>query len=427
MSDGLKLLGSIIDTGSVHIIRDLSRELFLDDEITLYDYIRTHYRRYGQIPAIATVENELGIEVPEAPETADYYIRRVNDRRMYSLIRDKFNELKEALRDYDMEGAKDIIDSMRASTRILHSDSDIRTLQEATLDVMREYATAHENPGVSGVPTGWPRFDNATGGYQPGDLVTWVGRPAMGKTYLLLKQASAAWQYGYSVLIVTMEMTIEQLARRHAGMRSGINPDYIRKGTLSTHALQRMQAYLDNMVGAERFRMFSGGLRKKAGDVEIMIQEYMPDIVFIDGVYMMQPETKRSMSKVEKVSEVFDDLKKLTLSNNIPCVVTTQFNRTAGKKGREGSLENIAYSDAISTHSSIVMSIAEGKAPHATDGRTITSLKDREGAGGQYHLYYSFNPMNFEEAFDSGAMGDEYGTVSGADHQMAGVGADWMG
>lgn len=425
MSDGLKLLGSIIDTGSVHTIRDLSRELFLDDEITLYDYIRLHYRRYGQIPAIATVEEELGIEVPEAPETAEYYIRRVNDRRMYSLVRDKFNELKEALRDYDMEGAKDIIDSMRASTRILHSDSDIRTLQEAALDVMREYGMAHENPGVSGVPTGWPRFDNATGGYQPGDLVTWVARPNQGKTYLMLKQASAAWQFGYSVLVVTMEMTIEQITRRLAGMQAGINPDYIRKGTLSTYALRRMQAYLDNMVGAERFRMFSGGLRKKASDVEMMVQEYRPDIVFIDGVYMMQPEAKRGMSKVEKVSEVFDDLKKLTLSNNVPCVVTTQFNRTAGKKGKEGSLENIAYSDAISTHSSIVMSIADGKAPHALDQRILTAMKDREGAGGQYHVNYNFAPMNFEEILDHEAIDGEYSTVSGGDHQAVGV--DWMG
>ena len=425
MSDGLKLLGSIIDTGSVHTIRDLSRDLFIEDEVPLYDFIRLHYRRYGHIPAIETAQEELGILIPEAPETADYYIKRVNDRRMYSLVRDKFNELKEALRDFDMDGAKEIIDSMRSSTRILRSDSDIRTLQEAAEDVMREYTTAHENPGISGIPTGWPRMDDATGGYQPGDLVTWVGRPATGKTFLMLKQASSAWQFGYSVLIVTMEMTIEQIARRLAGMQVGINPDYIRKGTLSTHALRRMREYLDTMQGAERFRMFSGGLRKKAGDVEMLVQEYRPDIVFIDGVYMMQPESKRGMSKVEKVSEVFDDLKKLTLSNNVPCVVTTQFNRTAGKKGKDGSLENIAFSDAISTHSSIVMSINEGKAPNANTQRVVTTLKDREGAGGQYHIHYKFSPMDFSEVLDEGAIDGEHRTVGNTNVQALGL--DWMG
>jgi hypothetical protein len=129
------------------------------------------------------------------------------------------------------------------------------------------------------------------------------------------------------------------------------------------------------------------------------------------------------MSKVEKVSEVFDDLKKLTLSNNVPCIVTTQFNRTAGKKGKDGSLENIAFSDAISTHSSIVMSINEGKAPNANTQRVVTTLKDREGAGGQYHIYYKFAPMDFSEVLEAGAIDGEHRTVGAPNVQAVGV--DW--
>lgn len=422
MSDGLKLLGSIIDTGSVHLIRDLDRELFLDDEVALYDLIRTHYRRYGQIPAIATAEEELGLVIPEAPEVAAYYIKRVHDRRLYSIVREKFNELKESLREFDMDEAKEVIASLHSSTRIAHTANDIRSLSEAARDVMREYRHAHENPGISGVPTGWGWFDHTVGGYQPGDLVTWVARPNLGKTYLLLKQASFAWQVGYSVLVVTMEMTIEQITRRLAAMQAGINPDYLRKGTLSTYALRRMEQYLDAMVGAERFRMFSGGLRKKVSDVELLVQEYSPDIVFIDGVYMMQPEAKRSMSKVEKVSEVYDDLKRMTLSQNVPSVVTTQFNRTAGKKGKDGSLENIAFSDAISTHSSIVVSIGEGEAPNVKTRRVATFLKGREGEDGKFHLNYTFAPINFEEIHDNDAIDGEATAV----RETQAVGVDWM-
>lgn len=756
MSDGLKLLGAIIDTGSVHTIRDLSVELFIEEEVELYNFIRQHYRRYGQIPAIATVEEDLGIEVPEAPETIDYYIKRVHDRRLYSQVRDKFNNLKDALREFDMDEAKDIIDEMRQATRIAHSESDIRSLREAAQDVMREYAFSHDNPGVSGIPTGWTKFDHRVGGYQPGDLVSWVARPSMGKcmapetpvllysgkvvridslvagdrlmgpdskprtvlstntgeeemfevrpsrgeswrcnrshilalicgksldtkhtkgslhyysvaeylalpsrvqkgmrlwrtgvdfpeapvpldpyfiglwlgggtvgyaristtdheivsylenladseglslvqyekregfcpqygisgkkgsanfvaeyvqrkcyndigkripevykvnsrtvrlgvlaglidsdgyrygvgyeiateyyglsddilylarscgfgatrklkyvngveyyritiygkglsevpcllprkrivvetakegvnsaftltslgegkyfgitldkdhlyllgdftvthnTYIMLRQASAAWQFGYSVLVVTMEMTIEQITRRLAAMQAGINPDYIRKGTLSSYALRRLKNYIDTMAGAERFRMFSGGLRKKVSDVEILVQEYRPDIVFIDGVYMMQSESKRANSKVEKVSEVYDDLKKLTLSQNIPVVVTTQFNRAAGKKGKDGSLENIAYSDAISTHSSLVISLSEGEAPNQKTRRVAQFLKGREGEEGKFGLNYTFAPINFEETTDEESIDGE-GVATSTAPVAAGV--DWM-
>ena len=737
MSDGLKLLGAIIDTGSVHTLRDVPRDLFIDEEVDLYDFMRSHYRRYGQIPAIATVETELGIEIPSAEETPEYYITRVHDRKLYSVVRDKFNSLKDCLREFNMEAAKDVIAELHASTRIAHSDNDIRNLGEAMHDVMAEYDYSHDNPGISGVPTSWTRFDTVTGGYQPGDLVTWVARPSMGKcmapetpvvladgrvvridtlqpgsqlmgpdslprtvlstntgkeemfevtpsrgeswkcnrshilalacgksidakhtkgskhlysvdeylalpsrvqkalrlwrtgvdmpfhkpridpyfvglwlgdgtvgyaristidpeivsyleglaqseglslvqyekregacpqygvsglkkadnfvldyvrkvcygkegkripgdllrnsrevrlsllaglvdsdgycfgsgyeicteyyglsndilylarscgfgvtrklkyvngveyyrltiygrglsnvpcllerkrikketsrevinssftlhslgegdyfgitldkdhlyllgdftvthnTYVMLHQARMAWQLGYNVLVVTMEMTIEQITRRIAAMHAGINPDFLRKGTLSNYAKRRLDTCISNLAGMERFRLFSGGLRKRTTDVELLIQEFRPDIVFIDGVYLMQPESRRSMQKIEKVSEVFDNLKQMTLAHNVPVVVTTQFNRQAGKKGKDGSLENIAFTDAISTHSSLVISLSEDpssivdrRGNKISTRRLATFLKGREGETGVHTLNYSFAPMNFSE------------------------------
>lgn len=397
MSDGLKLLGSIIDTGSVHTLRDLSRDLFLDDEVDLYNFMRTHYRRYGSIPAIATVEEELGIEVPVAEEIPDYYIKRVHDRKLYGNLREHFDTLKECLRTYNMDRAKVVIDDMRRSTRIQHTESDIRNIQEAMADVWAVYGNAHESPGISGVPTGWSRFDIATGGYQPGDLVTWVARPSLGKTYTMLQQARVAWRFGYSVLVVTMEMTIEQIVRRIAAMEASIDPTYIRKGTLSTYAERRLRAVVENLRGADRFRVFSGGMKKRTSDVELLVQEYKPDIVYIDGVYLMKPESSKSMPKTERVSEVFDELKQMTLSQNIPVVVTTQFNRQAGKKGKDGSLENVAYTDAISTHSSLVIALNEGKAPFQKTRRIASFLKGREGEFGDYHLNYRFAPIDMSE------------------------------
>ena len=399
MSDGLKLLGSIIDTGSIHTLREISREWFIDEEVDLYDFLRTHYRRYGQIPSIATVEDELGITIPEAEEVTDYYIARVNDRKLYGIVRDKFNSLKDCLRDFNMESAKEVIAELHAATRVTRTDNDIRNIREAMNDVMAEYEYAHENPGVSGVPTAWSSFDYPTGGCQPGDLITWVARPSLGKTYVLLKQAHVAWQFGYSVLIVTMEMTIEQITRRLAAMHAGINPNYIRKGMLSTYAHRRLTNCIQSLAGADRLRLFSGGLRKTTGDVELLIQEFRPDIVYIDGVYMMQPNTKKAMQKIEKVSEVFDNLKQMTIAHNVPVVVTTQFNRQAGKKGKDGSLENIAFTDAISTHSSLVLSLGEakGSATEAAKKRTIRFLKGREGESGEFEINFKFAPVDFSE------------------------------
>lgn len=730
MSEGLKLLGAIIDTGSINLLRDVDRSLFIDEEIPVYDFMSTHYRRYGEIPAIATVEEQCDITIPEAPEAPDYYVARVHDRRMYSIVRSKFEDLKGCLRSYDMEAARDVIDDLRSSTQIIHTASDIRNIKEAMRGALRIYDEAHLNPGMSGVPVGWPRYDRATGGLQPGDLVTYVARPGMGKcmapetpvvkydgrvvridslkagdllmgpdstprtvlstntgreemfevrpargetwrcnrshilalvcgkdldsvhtnggkyfysvheylalpsrvqramrlwrtgvdmpfvepnidpyfvglwlgdgtvgyaristvdrevvdylerfaageglsisqyehrhgacpvygvvggkgednyvldyvrnkcydrsgkrvpdlllrnsrevrlqvlaglidsdgynygtgyeitteyyglsedirylarscgfgstckvklvdgieyyrvtvygrglgeipcllprkravrevdietvnssfsvaslgegeyfgitldkdhlyllgdftvthnTYLLLRQALSAWRAGYSVLVVTMEMTIEQCARRCIALETGINPTYIRRGELSTQARNRIGDYVDNISRSGRFRIFAGGLKSKVSDVEMLVSEYKPDVLFIDGVYLMQPDTKRQMSKLEKVPEVFDALKKMTISQNIPVVVTTQFSRAAGKKGKEGSLETIAYTDAISTHSSLVVSINDADPPHDKDVKVLAFMKGREGESGLFRINYRFTPMDFTE------------------------------
>ena len=423
MSDGLKLLGAIIDTGSVHILRDLDRDLFIDTERELYDLMRSHYRRYGDIPAVATVEEELDIQLPSAEEVPEYYVKRVHDRKLYGVVKDKFNALKDTLRRFDMDEAREVIDDLRASTRIMHTASDIRNIREAITGAMGLYEHAHLNPGIAGVPAGLPRFDYATGGYQPGDLVSYVARPSMGKSYLLLQQSLASWHAGYSVLVVTMEMTIEQCARRVVSLESGVNPDFLRRGQLSHYAMKRISSFRDNIAGSGRYRIFSGGMKSKVSDVDLLVAEYRPDILYIDGVYLMHPEAKRAMSKLERIPEVFDELKRMTLAQNIPVVVTTQFSRQAGKKGKEGSLENIAYTDAISTHSSLVISVRDADAPYQGKRRILSFLKGREGESGDYPVNFSFSPMDFSEVEPE--LDDEGNPINTMRTQTA-VDTEWM-
>lgn len=92
--------------------------------------------------------------------------------------------------------------------------------------------------------------------------------------------------------------------------------------------------------------MFSGGLRKRASDVELLIQEYRRSIV-MNGVYLVQRMAAKAMQRIEKVS-MRDNLEADVLSiHNVPVSGCTQFNRQAGKKGKDGTLENIAFTDAI--------------------------------------------------------------------------------
>jgi hypothetical protein len=177
----------------------------------------------------------------------------------------------------------------------------------------------------------------------------------------------------------------------------GINPNYIRKGALSTVKLNRMRSLIETMLNADRLTFYAGGFSKQIDDVELLISELNPDIVFIDGAYLLNPRAGGRMNRIEKVAHVYDDLKKMTLTHDRPIVTTSQFSRQSGKRGKEGSLETISFTDAIGMHSSLVMSIKEGEPPYQQSRREIELMKGREGEFGKICTNYGFSPPDFSE------------------------------
>lgn len=414
MSEGKKLVGAILAAGSVEALRLIGEDLFEDDELVVFRFVKTHFRRYGEMPDLRTVETETRQRLPQAPETVDYYTKRVYDRKLFVELRSEFGSLREALQVFNVEQAKGVVDRMKAACRVSTPDNDVRNVRDAAHIILRQYAEAQLNPGMSGVPTGWPIFDRATSGYQRGDLASWIARMGVGKTYLILKQAIYAWTMGYNVLFVTMEMTIEQIVRRLLGMESGINPDYIRRGAVGNISMRRVQRYVDSMANVDRFNIYAGSFSKRTSDLEVLAQEITPDIIFIDGAYLMRPDNAgRGANRLERVAEVYDDLKKQTITLNRPIVTTSQFSRQAGKRGKDGSLETISFSDAIAMHSSLVLGVREGAPPNERSRREIDIMKGREGETGTYQVNYRFTPIDFSEVLPEQAAAEA-------------VDSDWM-
>lgn len=237
-------------------------------------------------------------------------------------------------------------------------------------------------------------------------------------TYNLLVQAMTAHDAGHSVLIVTTEMGIEQISRRYVALKLGINPDYMKRNMLSTYSLNRIRALGAEMMQDERLKIFSIGMGAKLSAIEALMQEFGPSIVFLDGTYLVHPTIKTPMKRIERVAETFDELKGLTLSANIPIVNTMQFNRQAGKDGKEGSLENIGFTDAVGMHSSLVIGLRMGPTEDPRRSRTMEFMKGREGEVGEVHMHFQFAPVNMSELDpalivngENGAPAAEAGTV----------------
>ncbi len=391
MSDGLKFLASVLANGSSALLRDVDDTLFLQgEEQDALAIVKDHQQRYQEFPTVATVEAELQRSLPSRLESPEYHLDRMRDRQLYNRVRPVFGNLRDAIKDANHDDIRRIVGDLHTLARVGTNSTDrIMNADEVYAAVIREYEENRANRGTEliGVPTGWRWLDEQTGGWQPADIITIAGRMSMGKTYILIHHIYSAWAGAKSVMVFTTEMPAQQLGLRLIGYQTGMDPRLVRRHTLSPWGERRLIEAITVVEGDDRLKMVSAAGKSTAW-VEEIVQEFQPDVVFIDGVYLLQPSSgRRDAGRYEKVANVFDDINAMKLRTNKAIVVTTQMNREAGHQGKSGSLENLGYSDAIGTHSSIVMQVkpwphfARCSLPNfnPANARVIESLKGREG------------------------------------------------
>ena len=126
----------------------------------------------------------------------------------------------------------------QAATQIL----DLNTKTESGLTHMKNivqdaFAMIEERfkkkEAITGVATGFHKFDEMTAGFQPGDLIIVAGRPSMGKTALALNMAQyAALKKKVPTAVFSLEMSKESLVMRMLTSEGRINGNRIRAGML---------------------------------------------------------------------------------------------------------------------------------------------------------------------------------------------------
>lgn len=405
--DGEKLFTCIARNGCTAEFLGLREELFPDTaESEIYVYMQNHYRRHGRIPELETIQTDCGMRVARTPEPIGYYLDKVYDRARYNGVRDLVRPLTDALKDRQLDTAEIVIRDMRTIVDTYTDTRSVIQFRDAADDVLRNYDISHNTIGLSGIDTGCPILNVDTDGWQGGDLVFIVARMGMGKTWYLLKMILGAYQSGHSIMVVTMEMPVIALTRRLVGLLSGFNPNYIKTGTLSTPDRARLEEIVNDIEDNDRLTFVQGDMRQRVSELDALIEERRPDIVYIDGAYLMSPEDKRVTKRVDKMELVVSELKTICNLRNIPIICTSQFNRESKGKGRGGSLETMSYSDAIGTDASLILSIKPGEGVEEDSVRWLEWMKGREGEEGSHKYNFLFAPMNFDYVVDS-TDGDE--------------------
>ncbi len=397
MADGLAAIAALIEGGDRRGIRQLRRELFLEEEFPAYDLLVQHYRDHGALPSREVFRRD-GILLPQVADTFSYQVREVQGRAIFNACRDHHEVMYRAMRGHDQDGMVEAHRRLGIALGEVQASTNVRAFRAELGDVVEEYYAIRANPDNQGVTLGFWPLDQLTSRAQPGDLVVLVARPNVGKTYALLCMALAAWGEGASVLFLSMEMTPIQVTRRMLGLRSGLNPDMIRKGQLSTRGLSTMLRSVRELRQDDLppFNLISGDFNKSTGDVDSLIQELRPDIAYIDASYLLSPQ-ERKQARWEKVAQTHEELKAVAMNRGVPVVCTVQFNRAA-KAGSRGAydLSMIGNADAIGQVATVAVALREGPTNERHTQRRFAVMKNRDGPLGEFTTNFRFEPMNFD-------------------------------
>lgn len=399
MSQGLSLLKGIIDNGNRTNVSRLQRGLFTEDEIPAFEFFSEFYRRYGAIPSLQQMR-EGGYVLPPAIGQLDYMFDRCVGRAVYNAVREGMADVQTNLQRQNTQGIRDAIAAIHFDINQHEQAQQMFSAMQASEIVMAEYAAAHNSPDpLLGVTMGWDGLDDLTSGAQGGEVVTWVARPNVGKSFTMARVATKAWDQGKSVLFVTMEMTVPGMMRRMLGMMTGVNPDFIKRGQMSMFGERMVQEVIDGFEQRPPFQLFAGNLSCTPDRVDALVQEHDPDLVVVDAQYLMEPtkKSKGATKQWENLSEVGKEMTAMALSRNKPLHQSVQFNRSQKKDSKGDELANIGGTDVVGQISSIVVAISEGETPNESRTRKLDVVKNRDGDKGAIYTNFLFEPMNFDE------------------------------
>ncbi len=299
----------------------------------------------------------------------------------------------------DWERTEDLLETAEQAIYDI-ADEQVRegfqSIQEVITGSLKKLEASSELEGyVTGVPTGFERFDFYTSGLQPSDLIIIAGRPSMGKTALALNVGyNAAQRTKKGVAIFSLEMSKPQLGVRLLGFDSGIDSAKLRTGFLrdkewnaitdSANRLSELPIFIDDSSSISVLEMKAKCRRLKKGR--------SLGLVIVDYMQLIQGRSSAESRQLE-MSEISRSLKALAKDLNVPVVALSQLNRKVeDRPNRRPQLADLRESGAIEQDADVIAFIYRDEVYHPdTENKNIAEInvaKQRNGPTGYFKLTF---------------------------------------
>jgi replicative DNA helicase len=402
MSTEAKLLGSIIHVRDLSPLfeRNVSDAWFPDEEDKrVWTFLRSHFAKYAECPSVEVVKaNFPTYQIHELTDSVDYLLDDLVDkRRKNSITATIRTAVEEIQNNKDHESALMVIQGgiVRLEEEGLNKTSDVNLVQ-TTESRWEDYIFRKNNPGLLGVATGFPTIDAVTNGLQKGQLIVVVATPKTGKSTLALQIANNIHKQGLSPMFQSFEMTNREQQDRYDSMRAQVSHNRLITGSLNTEEEKRYKDSLDKMSEDEaNFWLVDSAHGITVSAIQSKVQTLQPDVIFIDGVYLMMDEQTGESNTPQALTGITRSLKRLAQRMNKPVVITTQALNWKTKKGKV-STDSIGYSSSFLQDADVVFGL-EREDENVDDTRILKVMAARNSGNVEASLMWDWATGMFRE------------------------------
>ncbi len=238
----------------------------------------------------------------------------------------------------------------------------ISAVMKQTLSDIEERVRAFRSGEPTGVLSGIASLDHTIGGFRGGQLIVLAGRPAMGKSAVMLHMARQAAMAGTPTVIFSLEMQGRELGDRL--LLSGLDVDSgcYKSGDISS----------DVWYGIERGNTSLSGLPLHIADTSsVSIQSIKAQcqllknkgkcgLVIIDYLQLLDTRTdNRSANREREISEATRQAKIMATELDIPVILLSQLSRKVEERADKiPLLSDLRESGAIEQDADVVIFIS---------------------------------------------------------------------
>ena len=345
------LVTMIIDTKDIRtVIKNKITSDFLADPIcrAAFIFLVQWYQnpKYGDTPSWESFnDNFEGFEINRVDDSIEALCDGLRRQKVFADIAGLLTEVGELTAGDPMHGFEALKKKVVWLTAA-HTVDNTSTVNSSIAQIKAEYLAMKSGStgGLKGYPYPWDALNQATLGLQNQQLVFLYGRPKSGKSWLLLEIARVLYETGLRLLIFTQEMSDIEIKRRFVALACSVDYDKFLRGTLPPDVESDFLDNLDAFVEREDIPIsqLTADGEGCLTELTAKIDEYKPNVVFIDGVNYLSSDWK-------ELAEINRGLKRICQSKDIPIIASTHANRS--RKGKSADVhdnaDDFAYGDSF--------------------------------------------------------------------------------